>query len=238
MSASSADSSTSSESTSSDLFTPTTTEESSTSTSEVPSVDISTGATIGATSSFENSANSANPIHTATPAFALSGPIISSGLEMLLNNGVHLPFPLPDINIPAIDLATVHLPDMTFDGIAITAIPLPSITIPPFDPISLTQFSYIEDLMSRAGITFDDIAKLPIPDLSHIDLSNLGNMNPAALMSLIHVNRVSLPTDVVVATPLPETVASLQTSPHTTTLDANGIEGLIGLSIMTYGTQK
>ncbi|KAJ2056770.1 hypothetical protein GGI17_006018 [Coemansia sp. S146] len=238
------DSSTSSESTSSDLIsdlftsTTTSTEAFTTTTLEVPSVDISTGATIGAPSSVENSANSASPTLTATPAFALTGPIISSGLEMLLNNGVHLPFPLPDINIPAIDLATVHLPDMTFDGIAITAIPLPSITIPPFDPISLTQFSYITDLMSRAGITFDDLAKLPIPDLSHIDLSNLGNINPAALMSLIHVNRVSLPTDVAVATPLPETVASLQTSPHTTTLDANGIEGLIGLSIMTYGTQK
>ncbi|KAJ2811495.1 hypothetical protein H4S07_002033 [Coemansia furcata] len=126
---------------------------------------------------------------------------------------------------------------MTFDGIAITAIPLPSITIPPFDPASLTQFTYIESLMSQAGITFDDLAKLPIPDLSHIDLSNLGNMNPAALLSLIHVNRISLPTEAV-ATPLPDTVASLQSSPHTTTLDANGIEGLIGLSIMTYGTQK
>ncbi|KAJ1820743.1 hypothetical protein GGH91_004392 [Coemansia sp. RSA 2671] len=156
---------------------------------------------------------------------------------MLLNNGVHLPFSLPDINIPAIDLGTVHLPDMTFSGIAITAISLPSITIPPFDPASLTHFTYIQSLMSQAGITFDDLAKLPIPDLSHIDLSNLGNVDPAVLMSLIHVNRVSVPTEAV-SSPLTDAAPSLQTSPHTTTLDANGIEGLIGLSIMTYGTPK
>ncbi|KAJ2908175.1 hypothetical protein GGI21_003149 [Coemansia aciculifera] len=217
----------------SDLFPSTTTTEAYTSTVEETPVEVSTGATIGAPSSAENSANSASPIPTATPVLGLTGPVISSGLEMLLNNGVHLPFALPDINIPAIDLGTVHLPDMTFDGIAITAIPLPSITIPPFDPASLTQFSYIQDLMSRAGITFDDLAKLPIPDLSHIDLSHLGNMNPAAIMSLVQVNRVSVPTSIL-ATPLAEPVATL----HTTTLDADGIEGLLGLSIMTYGTQK
>ncbi|KAJ2450784.1 hypothetical protein GGF42_004408 [Coemansia sp. RSA 2424] len=221
----------------SDLFPSTTTTEASTSTLEESSAELSTGATIGVPSSVENSANSASTISTPAPAFGLTGPIISSGLEMLLNNGVHLPFALPDISLPAIDLGTVHLPDMTYDGIALTAISLPSITIPAFDPASLTQFSYIQDLMSRAGITFDDLAKLPIPDLSHIDLSQLGNLDPAVIMSLIHVNRVSIPTEVA-ATPLAEPLAPLQTSPHTTTLDANGIEGLLGLSIMTYGTQK
>ncbi|KAJ2486431.1 hypothetical protein IWW37_005624 [Coemansia sp. RSA 2050] len=217
--------------------TSTTVESATSTTSEASSVDISTGATIGTQASSGFSANSASPVPTAAPAIGLTGPVISSGLEMLLNNGVHLPFTLPDISIPAIDLGTVHLPDMTFNGIAITGIPLPSITIPPFDPASLTRFTYIESIMSQAGITFDDLAKLPIPDLSHIDLSNLGSIDPAVLMSLIHVNRVSLPTDAV-STPLTDAAASLQTSPHTTTLDANGIEGLIGLSIMTYGTPK
>ncbi|KAJ2002867.1 hypothetical protein GGI04_002489 [Coemansia thaxteri] len=156
---------------------------------------------------------------------------------MLLNNGVQLPFSLPNIELPAMDLATVHLPDMTFDGIALTAIPLPSITIPPFDPASLTHFAYIQDLMGRAGVTFDDLAKLPLPDLSHIDMSNLGHLDIGALLSMVNVNRVSFPTNDASgpAAETPAPAASL--SPHTTTLDANGIDALLGLSIITYSTK-
>ncbi|KAJ2720250.1 hypothetical protein GGI07_004722 [Coemansia sp. Benny D115] len=163
----------------------------------------------------------------------LSGPMISSGLEMLLNNGVHLPVTLPDIELPAINLATVHLPDMTFDGIALTAIPLPSVTLPPFNPASLTKFSYIEELMSKAHISFDDLAKLPLPDLHNLDLSHLGGLDANAVMSMVNVNRVSFPRNMV-PTPVYIEPENIQ---QTTTLDASGIDALMGLSIITYSTQ-
>ncbi|KAJ1952007.1 hypothetical protein GGI12_006354 [Dipsacomyces acuminosporus] len=96
---------------------------------------------------------------------------------MAMNNGmVSLPFSLPNIDLPAMNLASVHLPDVTFDGIAVTALHLPTVTLPPFNPASLTKFSYLEDMLSRAGITFDDIAKLPLPDISHLSIPGLGNV--------------------------------------------------------------
>ncbi|KAI9499900.1 hypothetical protein BX070DRAFT_231129 [Coemansia spiralis] len=170
-----------------------------------------------------------------TASSGLSGPVISSGLEMLLNNGVQLPFTLPNIDLPAIDLATVHLPDMTFDGIAITAIPLPPITIPPLNPASLTHFSYIEDVMSRAGITFDDLAKLPLPDLSHLNMADLGHIDVGAIMSLANVNRISMPTNLS-ADDIAESLPVATQAPQTTTLGTNAIDALLGLSVMTYNT--
>ncbi|KAJ2684128.1 hypothetical protein H4R19_006923, partial [Coemansia spiralis] len=167
------------------------------------------------------------------PSNGLTGPIISGGLQMLLQNAGSLPFTLPNIVLPAINLATVHLPDMTFDGIALTAIPLPSITIPPMNPASLTQFSYIQDIMSKAGITFDDIAKLPLPDLSHLDLSALGHIDIGSMMSMINLNRVTVPSSVSVQD-LAATLPAATAIPHTTTLGADAIEGILGLSIMTY----
>ncbi|KAJ1831669.1 hypothetical protein LPJ63_004121 [Coemansia sp. RSA 2711] len=132
--------------------------------------------------------NEETPRPTATShGSGLTGPVISSGLEMLLQNDVHLPFTLPNIDLPAIDLGTVHLPDMTFDGIAITGIPLPSITLPPMNPASLTNFKYIEEIMSKAGVTFDDLAKLPLPDLNKLDLSDLGHLDVASVMSVMNL---------------------------------------------------
>ncbi|KAJ1731081.1 hypothetical protein LPJ61_002706 [Coemansia biformis] len=138
--------------------------------------------------------------------------------------------------MPAIDLATVHLPDMTFDGIALTAIPLPSITIPPMNPASLTNFHYIEDIMSKAGITFDDLAKLPLPDLSHLDLSGLGHIDIGSIMSLLSVNRISVPSSVA-AQDLAATLPPATEIPHMTTLGTEAIDGLLGLSIMTFSTK-
>ncbi|KAJ2354222.1 hypothetical protein IWW50_001175 [Coemansia erecta] len=165
----------------------------------------------------------------------LSGPVISSGLEMLLQNGVQLPFTLPNIDLPEINLATVHLPDMTFDGIAITGIPLPSVTIPPMNPASLTNFNYIEEIMSKAGITFDDLANLPLPDLNNLNLSDLGHIDVASVMSIMNVNRISV-QDGVSAQNLAETLPPATDAPHTTTLDADGIDALLGLSVMTYSS--
>ncbi|KAJ2559877.1 hypothetical protein EV175_000111 [Coemansia sp. RSA 1933] len=166
----------------------------------------------------------------------LTGPVISSGLEMLLNNGVKLPFTLPNIDLPEINLATVHLPDLTFGGIALTAIPLPSVTVPPLNPASLTQFTYIESIMSHAGISFDDLAKLKLPDLSHIDMSGLSNIDPAMIISLMNVNRAPVPTDQAnandIAGPVPTPTASLQT----TTLGTDAIDALLGLSVSTYAS--
>ncbi|KAJ2768371.1 hypothetical protein IWQ56_002962 [Coemansia nantahalensis] len=167
------------------------------------------------------------------PSNGLTGPLISGGLQMLLQNGASLPFTLPNIDLPAIDLATVHLPDMTFDGIALTAIPLPSITIPPMNPASLTSFPYIQEIMSRAGVTFDDLAKLPLPDLSHLDLSGLGHIDIGSVMSLMNVNRVPVLPSSVAVQDLAETLpAAAAAAPHTTTLGTDAIEGLLGLSIM------
>ncbi|KAJ2596631.1 hypothetical protein GGF39_003363 [Coemansia sp. RSA 1721] len=206
-----------------------------------PSVAASSAEPVVAASSAELPAeNSASPVPTASShGSGLTGPMISSGLEMLLNNGIQLPITLPNIELPPIDLATVHLPDMTFDGIALTAIPLPSVTVPAFNPASLTKFSYIEELMSKAGVTFDDLAKLPLQDLQNLDLSHLdlNNMDINAIMSVVNVNRVSFPSNMV-PTPLVEPVSLKATDPalQTTTLDADGIDALLGLSIMTYSS--
>ncbi|KAJ2628672.1 hypothetical protein H4R22_003758 [Coemansia sp. RSA 1290] len=167
----------------------------------------------------------------------LTGPVISSGLEMLLQNGANLPFTLPNIDLPEINLATVHLPDMTFDGIALTAIPLPSVTIPPMNPASLTNFNYIEEIMNKAGVTFDDLAKLPLPDLSHLNLSDLEHIDINSVMSVMNVNRISVQGSVSaqhIAEELPPTTVSQ----HTTTLDADGIDALLGLSVITYASSS
>ncbi|KAJ2276105.1 hypothetical protein GGH14_003637 [Coemansia sp. RSA 370] len=165
----------------------------------------------------------------------LTGPVISSGLQMLLQNGVKLPFTLPNIDLPEINLATVHLPDMTFDGIAITGIPLPSVTIPPMNPASLTNFNYIEEIMSKAGVTFDDLAKLPLPDLNKIDLSDIDHLDVASIASMVNVNRVSV-QDSVSAQDLVKTLPPASDAPQTTTLDADGIDALLGLQIITFST--
>ncbi|KAI7832110.1 hypothetical protein BX661DRAFT_179821 [Kickxella alabastrina] len=158
--------------------------------------------------------------------------MISMGLQMILNNGVKLPFPLPNMELPGLNLATMHLPDMTVAGIALTDISLPSTSLPSFNPASMTEFAYIEQLMSRAGITFDDLANYPLPDLSNLNLSDLGDLGQLAggmdigfIMSLISVKRVSLPNDMV-PTPIYEPLS------QTTTLDSNDIVGLIGLPII------
>ncbi|KAJ1645535.1 hypothetical protein J3B02_000007 [Coemansia erecta] len=200
-----------------------------------------TSASEPAAASASSAVNSASPELTASShGSGLTGPMISSGLEMLLNNGVQLPITLPNIDLPPIDLATVHLPDMTFDGIALTAIPLPSVTVPAFNPASLTKFSYIQELMSKAGITFDDLAKLPLQDLQKLDLSHLdlNNLDINAIMSVVNVNRVSFPSSNMIPTPIIELVSTKATDPalQTTTLDADGIDALLGLSIMTYST--
>ncbi|KAJ1724113.1 hypothetical protein LPJ53_001575 [Coemansia erecta] len=210
--------------------------------------EIAIGGTLSAGPATDIAASSASPSDiavgsTISPAptahsggSGLTGPMVSSGLSMLLNNGVQLPITLPNIDLPAIDLATVHLPDMTVDGINLAALPLPSITLPPFNPASLTKFSYIEELMSKAGVTFDDIAKLPLQELSNMDFAHL---DVGALMSVVNVNRVSFPNNMV-PTPLEEHAVAAQTPDpalQTTTLDADGIDALLGLSIMTYSTQ-
>ncbi|KAJ2308318.1 hypothetical protein IWW55_000512 [Coemansia sp. RSA 2706] len=180
--------------------------------------------------------NEETPRPTATShGSGLTGPVISSGLEMLLQNDVHLPFTLPNIDLPAIDLGTVHLPDMTFDGIAITGIPLPSITLPPMNPASLTNFKYIEEIMSKAGVTFDDLAKLPLPDLNKLDLSDLDHLDVASVMSVMNVNRISAP-DGMSAMNIAEELPPFTETPHTTTLDADGIDALLGLSVITYSS--
>ncbi|KAJ2809506.1 hypothetical protein H4R20_000007 [Coemansia guatemalensis] len=199
-----------------------------------PSIDMSTDMETSIDSSSE--AEVPQPA-TTKPGSGLTGPMISSGLQMLLQNGGQLPFTLPDINLPEIDLATVHLPDMTFDGIAITALQLPSITLPPMDPASLTKFDYIESLMNKAGISFDDLAKMPLPDLSHLDLEGLGHIDVASIMSIANVNRISLP-DGVSAQELAEPLSPVTTTAlQTTTLDADGIDALLGLSVVTYSTK-
>ncbi|KAJ2843988.1 hypothetical protein GGI22_007029, partial [Coemansia erecta] len=192
--------------------------------SEVPSPEEGTPSTASPESA------SANP--PPTQSNGLTGPVISSGLEMLLNNGVQLPFTLPNIDLPAIDLATVHLPDLTFDGIALTAIPLPSVIIPPLNPASLTHFTYIESIMSKAGISFDDLAKLKLPDLSHIDMSALGHIDPAMIMSLVNVNRAPVPTEQSNANDIAGPVPTA--SPQTTTLGTDAIDALLGLSVITF----
>ncbi|KAJ2084011.1 hypothetical protein H4R24_000359 [Coemansia sp. RSA 988] len=199
-----------------------------------PSMDLSSDITTTADLSSEE-----EPPQPATtkPDSGLTGPMISSGLQMLLLNGGQLPFTLPDINLPEIDLGTVHLPDMTFEGIAITALELPSITLPPMDPASLTKFDYIESLMNKAGITFDDLAKMPLPDLSHLNLGGLGQIDVASVMSIANVNRISLP-DEISAQELAEPLSPITTTAlHTTTLDADGIDALLGLSVVTYSTK-
>ncbi|KAJ2656619.1 hypothetical protein IWW48_004929 [Coemansia sp. RSA 1200] len=214
---------------------PSTTAEPETSSSQGPeSPEDASTSNSSSSSSVVEGAGSSNP--SPAPTNGLTGPIISSGLEMLLNNGVQLPFTLPNIELPAVDLATVHLPDMTFDGLALTAIPLPSITIPPLNPASMTQFSYIEGIMSKAGITFDDLAKLQLPDLSHMDLSALGQINPALLLSLVNINRVPAPTGQTNANNIAAEVAVATASPQTTTLGANDIDALLGLSVITHAT--
>ncbi|PIA18264.1 hypothetical protein COEREDRAFT_79777 [Coemansia reversa NRRL 1564] len=198
------------------------------------SVDMSTDMSISTDSGSE--AELPQPTITK-PGSGLTGPMISSGLQMVLQNGVKLPFTLPDIDLPEIDLATVHLPDMTFDGIALTALQLPSITIPPMDPASLTNFDYIVDLMNKAGISFDDLAKMPLPDLSHLDLKELSHIDVANAMSIANVNRISLPDEVSaqeLAEPLPPVTSSVI---QTTTLNADEIDALLGLSVVTYSTK-
>ncbi|KAJ1794118.1 hypothetical protein LPJ59_004602 [Coemansia sp. RSA 2399] len=205
--------------------------------SPASSSDMDTGMGMGMGSSGMGTPSTASPETASanpppTQSNGLTGPVISSGLEMLLNNGVQLPFTLPNIDLPAIDLATVHLPDLTFDGIALTAIPLPSVTIPPLNPASLTHFTYIESIMSQAGITFDDLAKLKLPDLSHIDMSALGHIDPAMIMSLMNVNRAPVPTNQANANDIAGSVPAA--SPQTTTLGTDAIDALLGLSIITF----
>ncbi|KAJ2780666.1 hypothetical protein GGI15_003457 [Coemansia interrupta] len=203
---------------------------------ESETTEIAIGGTLSASSSDIAVGSTISPAATTHGGSGLTGPMVSSGLSMLLNNGVQLPITLPNIDLPAIDLATVHLPDMTVDGINLAALPLPSITLPPFNPASLTKFSYIEELMSKAGVTFDDIAKLPLQELSNMDLAH---MDVGALMSVVNVNRVSFPSNMV-PTPMEEHAVVAQTPDlalQTTTLDADGIDALLGLSIMTYSTQ-
>ncbi|KAJ2607936.1 hypothetical protein H4S08_004643, partial [Coemansia sp. RSA 1365] len=191
------------------------------------SIDMPTDVSI----STDSSPEAELPLPTTTkPGSGLTGPMISSGLQMVLQNGVKLPFTLPDIDLPEIDLATVHLPDMTFDGIALTALELPSITIPPMDPASLTNFDYIVDLMNKAGISFDDLAKMPLPDMSHLNLKELENIDVANAMSIVDVNRISLPEEVSaqeLAEPLSPVTSSVM---QTTTLNADEIDALLGLS--------
>ncbi|KAJ2499067.1 hypothetical protein GGH96_003800 [Coemansia sp. RSA 1972] len=205
-------------------------------TSQIDSVETSIIGVISVKTSLSSSeeANTQQPTATMHDS-GLTGPVISSGLQMLLQNGVKLPFTLPNIDLPAINLATVHLPDMTFDGIAITGIPLPSVTIPPMNPASLTNFNYIEEIMSKAGITFDDLAKLPLPDLNKIDLSDLDHLDVASIASMVNVNRVSV-QDSVSAQDLVKTLPPANDAPHTTTLDADGIDALLGLPVITFST--
>ncbi|KAJ1771180.1 hypothetical protein IW138_004690 [Coemansia sp. RSA 986] len=204
------------------------------SSAEAPSTAGPSETSSNASISSANEASAGNP--APTPTNGLTGPVISSGLEMLLNNGVQLPFSLPNLDLPAIDLATVHLPDLTFDGIALTAIPLPSITIPPLNPASLTHFTYIESIMSQAGVTFDDLAKLKLPDLSHIDMSALGHIDPALILSMI--NRAPVPTDQGNANNIAGEVPAPTGSPQTTTLGTDAIDALLGLSVITYSSSS
>ncbi|KAJ2140212.1 hypothetical protein IW136_002683 [Coemansia sp. RSA 678] len=204
--------------------------------SQIDTAEPSSSVVASAESSLSSSeeANTQPPTATMHDS-GLTGPVISSGLQMLLQNGVKLPFMLPNIDLPEINLATVHLPDMTFDGIAITGIPLPSVTIPPMNPASLTNFNYIEEIMSKAGVTFDDLAKLPLPDLNKIDLSDLDHLDVASIASMVNVNRVSV-QDSVSAQDLVKTLPPASDAPHTTTLDADGIDALLGLQIITFST--
>ncbi|KAI8319267.1 hypothetical protein GQ54DRAFT_43938 [Martensiomyces pterosporus] len=198
-------------------------------------------AAASATSSGEEASSSlSSPAPTPEGAHGsgLTGAMISNGVEMVLNNGISLPFPLPNIDLPAMDLASVHLPDVTLDGIAVTGIPLPSITIPPLNPASLTKFTYIEEIMSRAGITFDDIAKLPLPDLNHISLPNLGSINVANIMGMLNLghNQDSNSPANRNAQPTGPTATANGEGPQTTTLDAGDIDAVLGLSISTYAS--
>ncbi|KAJ1932610.1 hypothetical protein FBU59_006311 [Linderina macrospora] len=153
---------------------------------------------------------------------------------MVLANGVSLPMPLPNIDLPAIDLASVHLPDVTLQGIAVTGLHLPTITIPPLNPASLTKFDYIQGILSKAGMSFDDIANLPLPDLASISLSGLGNMNVGNIMGMMGgVGAIGRNED---SNNKPADAPANADEPQTTTLGPDEIDNLLGLSVITYAS--
>ncbi|KAJ1937729.1 hypothetical protein EC988_007803, partial [Linderina pennispora] len=170
----------------------------------------------------EPAASPAPTDDTLAKKFGLSGQLISQGLQMVLANGIPLPMPLPNIELPEINLASVHLPDVTLQGIAVTGLHLPTITIPPLNPASLTNFAYIEGILSKAHMSFDDIANLPLPDLESISLPNMGNLNIGNLMGMMGGGGLG------------NVVRNDSTAePQTTTLGQDEIINAIGISMIT-----
>ncbi|ORX72467.1 hypothetical protein DL89DRAFT_266032 [Linderina pennispora] len=98
--------------------------------------------------------------------------------------------------------------------IAVTGLHLPTITIPSLNPASLTNFAYIEGILSKAHMSFDDIANLPLPDLESISLPNMGSLNIGNLMGMMGGG-------------------GLGNVPQTTTLGQDEIINAIGISMIT-----